>query len=119
MTTINGDVHIHIHPAASSEILTALATIIRSQTAIMKTQAELVEDLKAVAAQQLKTATEISALKDASAVLQQKIANLETALQNAGNATPELEAAVAAVKAQAQTNDDLIPDLPPPVEPAA
>ena len=103
MTTIYGDVHIHIHPAACSELNATLATIIRSQTAIMKNQAELVEDLKLVQANQLKVADEIRAQS-------QRITDLQDIITNTPAVSPELAAAVEAVAAGQKNLDDLNPD---------
>ncbi len=77
---------------------------------IMATQLELIEALKTVRAQQDKSTEEI---KNALKTLSDKITELEEVIAK-GEATPELTAAVDAVKAQAQVIDDLIPDLPPP-----
>lgn len=79
----------------------------------MATQAELTQTLKDVLAQQQKTAAEIQSVQAGVDELKTKIAELE-AIIAAGEANPELADAVAAVKAQAQTVDDLIPDLPAP-----
>lgn len=70
---------------------------------IMATQAELAAQLTAVKDQVVKSRTEV--LK--------KIADLETALANAGSTTPEVDAALAALKTEVQTSDDVIPDSTP------
>lgn len=78
---------------------------------LMASQKELAADLALVLEKQQKTAEEIKAVQEAQAVSLQKIADLE-ALVASGNApTQELVDAVAAVKAQAQIVDDLIPDV--------
>ena len=69
---------------------------------IMANQAELAQQLRDITAQNEKARTEI--LK--------KIADLETALANAGTTTPEVDEAVAALKASVQTDDDLNEDAP-------
>lgn len=83
------------------------------------TEAEqaLINDLNAVKAQQEKTSGEITALKESSNTFQATIATLEAELAAMGTAGPSqgLIDAVAAVKAQAQHNDDLITDLAAPV----
>ena len=87
---------------------------------IMSTQAEAAAILADVLAQQKKTAGEIQAVQAASTVLATRITELE-AIVAAGNVVgPELEAAIAAVKEQAQITDDLIPDVvvTPSTEPA-
>lgn len=67
---------------------------------IMATQAELAQQLRDITAQNEKARAEILT----------KIADLETALANAGATTPEVDEAVAALKASVQTDDDLNPD---------
>lgn len=77
----------------------------------MSTQAELAKTLQDVLAQQKKSLAEI---QNQSTTLQQKIADLEAVIAAGGAVTPELEQAVADVKAQAQLVDDAIPDTPEP-----
>jgi len=87
---------------------------------IMATQAELSADLKLVLEQQQKTAAEIASVQAAQTVAIEKIAELEAIIAAGVNPSQELVDAVAAVKAQAQIVDELIPDLPvviPPTEP--
>lgn len=72
----------------------------------MATQVELAAGLAQVTAQLVKIGTE-------TATLLQKVADLESALGNAGAVTPELQAAFDALKAQVQVVDDLVPDAPP------
>ncbi len=74
---------------------------------IMATQAELAKDLTAISEHVAKIGTETSATL-------QKVTDLETALANAGNTTPEVDAALAALKAQVQVVDDLVADAPVP-----
>ena len=73
----------------------------------MATQSDLVADINAVKDQVTKIGIETSATLD-------KVAELEAALANAGGVggvvTPELQAAVEALKAQVTLVDDLIPD---------
>lgn len=78
--------------------------LIKHQHQIMSTQAELAAQLSEVAAQVEKAKAEITA----------KIADLETAIGNAGNTTPEVDAALAALKASVQGVDDIVPDAPTP-----
>ena len=80
----------------------------------MATQAELAADLKAVLAKQQKTADEIKALQAGQDVLTAKIVELQALVDAGGTVSQELIDAVAAVKAQAQVVDDLIPDVPTP-----
>ena len=79
----------------------------------MATQAELVADLKAVNAQQVKTLGEIQTLQKSSDALAAKIVELEAVIAQGGVVTQTLIDAVAAVKAQAQIVDDQIPDVVP------
>jgi seryl-tRNA synthetase len=69
---------------------------------IMSTQAELAQQLRDIKDQNDKSRTEV--LK--------KIADLETAIGNAGNTTPEVDAALAALKESVQTDDDIVADQP-------
>jgi uncharacterized protein YoxC len=71
----------------------------------MTTQAELVETVAAVQEQVAKIGTETSGLID-------KVAELEAIIEAEGNASPELVAAVEALKAQVQVVDDLVADAP-------
>ena len=69
----------------------------------MATQNELATELSTVTAAVQKIGVETSATL-------QKVADLEAALANGGMTSPEVDAAVAALKAQVQVVDDLIPD---------
>jgi hypothetical protein len=71
---------------------------------LMSTQAELATQLLAVRDQ----------LTKASAEVQARVAALEAAIANSGNSTPEVDAALDAVKQIAQALDDLNPDAPTP-----
>jgi hypothetical protein len=73
---------------------------------IMATQAQLAQELRDVKAQNDKSRAEILA----------KIAALEEAIANGGGTTPEVDEALADLKASVQTDDDIVPDAPP-VEP--
>ena len=85
-------------------ILTALNEI---KELIMATEAEITGLLTAATAQLQKIATE-------SAATLQKVTDLETIIASMGtNVTPELQAAVDALRAQVQLVDDLVPDAPP------
>lgn len=72
----------------------------------MATQQELAAELTAIKEQNDKATAEILA----------KIADLETALANAGNTTQEIDDALAALKASVQRDDDIVPDAPAPTE---
>ena len=93
-------------------ILVALKDIQKELKLIMATNAELKADLDAVSAQVAKIGTETSATL-------QKVTDLENALANAGGTTPEVDAAMAALKAQVQLVDDLVPDAGPAPTPNA
>jgi len=76
-----------------------LDNILRGQQYIMATQTELAEQL-----------TEIkSNLTEAFGELSAKITALEEALANAGQTTPEVDAALADVKTIATTLKDIVP----------
>lgn len=70
---------------------------------IMATQAQLAADLTAIAAQVTKTRNETLA----------KITALEAAIIAAGNTSPAVDSALAALKGTVQTSDDVIPDPTP------
>lgn len=81
---------------------------------IMASQAELAADLRAVRTQQEKTAKEIADVQAGVDTLKAKIVELEKIIADGNAPSQELVDAVAAVKAQAQVCDELIPDLPEP-----
>jgi hypothetical protein len=78
-------------------------TVLRYLEKIMATQAELAASLDLVAVQVAKIGTETQGLKAS-------IASLEAALAAAGGTSPEVDAALAALKAQVQVVDDLVVD---------
>lgn len=63
---------------------------------------------------QTQLAADLSALKDqtekAKGEVLAKIATLESAIAAAGNTTPEVDAALAALKSSVQGVDDIVPD---------
>lgn len=69
----------------------------------MATQAEHAADLRALKDQNEKARAEIVAA----------IKALEDALANAGSTSPEVDAAMADLKASVQADDDMNPDTPP------
>lgn len=78
-----------------------LLTLIIIQLLVMaKTQAEVAQELRDIKAQNEKARAEILA----------KIATLEDAIITAGNSTPEVDEALADLKASVQTDDDMHPD---------
>ena len=87
--------------AIISAVTLALTILLNFKlNSIMATQAELAQQLRDINTQNEKSRVEIL----------QKIADLEAALANAGNTTPEVDEAVAALKASVQTDDDIVPD---------
>lgn len=79
----------------------------RKVNEMAKTMPELAADLKAVTAQIAKIGTE-------TAKTLQQVTDLQALLAAGGNTTPEVDAALTALKAQAQLTDDLVPDAPTP-----
>ena len=71
----------------------------------MSTQAELATRLDAVTAEVTKIGTETQSLLT-------KIDDLTAAMETAGNTTPEVDAALDALQAQAGVVDALVTDLP-------
>lgn len=81
----------------------AVNNLNRKTNKIMGTQAEAAAQLTAINAELVKIGTETQALLD-------KVAALQAAADAAGNVSPELQAAIDGVVAQAKTVDDLVPD---------
>lgn len=75
----------------------------------MATQKELTAEINALGETVSKIGSETQTLK-------QKVTDLEDALENQTDASPELVAAVEALKTQVQVVDELVPDgeVPPP-----
>lgn len=95
-------VNVYHHFPVSTDILTALNEI---KELIMGTQTELAADIANVTAQVAKIGTETAALL-------QKVTDLQTIIDSQGGVSPELQAAVDALKAQITVVDDLVPDAP-------
>jgi hypothetical protein len=95
-----GPIHIAIGSADILQSITELKDL------IMATAAELTASLDAATAQITKIGTETTTLL-------QKIADLEAAIAAGFTTTPEIDAALAALKAQVQVGDDLVVDAPP------
>jgi hypothetical protein len=110
--------HIHKHQLelhdAVCQVLETVNSLSRKVEKIMSSQTEQAQILREVLAQQKKTAGEIATLQDSVTTLNTKIAELEAIIAAGGEASAELVAAVADVKAQAQLVDDQIPDVPAP-----
>jgi len=83
-----------------------LSQLLHKVNQLMATQAELAADLNAVRDQVAKIGGETAATL-------QKVIDLEAALVAAGNTSPEVDAAVAAVKDQVKVVDDMIADVEP------
>ena len=68
-------------------------------------------------ASQAEEAAKLTALSEqltkANDEIQKAIADLKTALDNAGQTSPEVDAATEALTAKAQALDDIVPDVPP------
>ena len=92
-------------------ILNKANQINRKINKMAESQIQLADDLNKLSDQIKKIGTETSATL-------QKVSDLEAALASAGNVTPEVQAALDALKVQAQATDDLVPDAPAPVEAA-
>lgn len=109
------EIHVHHHTHAAAESVELLRRDINQlREVLMTTQAEQAQILRQVLTQQQKTQGEIATLQGSVDTLNQKIADLESQVAAGGEASQELQDAVAAVKAQAQIVDDQIPDVPTP-----
>lgn len=69
-----------------------------------------------LAAEINKVSEQIAKIKTESTATLQKVSDLEQALANQDNVSPELQQAFDNLKAQVQTVDDLIPDAPATTE---
>jgi len=96
------ETHYHYHFGPDDQTILALKKINKTLKKIMATQEEVAGQLAALTAQVEKVKTEIQANLDA----------LAEAIAAQGNATPEVEAALAALTASVQGADDLNPDAP-------
>ncbi len=88
-------------------VIVLLKTILSNQEELMATQADLVKQLTAVKDELVKVGAETTNLVKA-------VADLQAVIANGPAVTPELQAAVDAVAAQAKVVDDLVPDAPAP-----
>ena len=84
-----------------------LDLILANQRDIMTDQAQHAQELRDLTAQNEKARQEIIA----------QIKALQDALDNAGGTTPEVDEAMAALKASVQMDDDMNADAPPPPPP--
>ena len=83
-------------------------------------RSELIERLTGIDAALAALDAGVNKIGDETRALQAEIADLTTAVENAGNTTPEIDAALAAVQARmrtleatVQSVDDLVPDVNP------
>lgn len=99
--------HVHIHASEDAHSINkTLATLLRKVDEIMATQAEHLQGLKDITAQLNKISAESTANLE-------KLAALEQAIQDAGNTSPEIDAAMDDLRSGMQALDDKTPDLPP------
>jgi predicted transcriptional regulator len=89
------------------ELVDVLRLINKRLEKVLMNQAELAAQLTEIGAQ-------IAKIGEESAATLLKVTELEEALENAGDVTPEVQAAFDALKAQVQVVDDLVPDAPTP-----
>lgn len=101
------DHHVYLHSPCGAHRCAHAADIIDAidelKEQIMATQEQLAADLAAVTAN-------VSKIGDETRTLLSKIDDLTAAVAAAGNTTPEVDAALAALKAQVAVVDDLVPD---------
>ncbi len=86
--------------ANDNELYKCLQSIIHKVNHVIMTNAEFVEKLKALKDEAAKSKGEILT----------KISALEEAVNNAGNVSPEVEAAFNDLKTEVQGIDDIVPD---------
>lgn len=87
-----------------------LSTLFKKANIIMASQEQLAADLKAISMSVEKIGAETTATLA-------KVADLEVALARGGMTSPEVDAAIDALKVQVQRVDDLVQDAPaPPLE---
>lgn len=89
--------HLHLHFPHGGDVLAAITDL---KGTLMATQSEHAQALTDLAAQTEKAKAEVVA----------KVQALEDALANAGNTTPEVDAAMVALKGAIQGVDDLNQD---------
>lgn len=96
------EIHVH-HHKAGADLRRLLHPLVLQGNLIMQTQNELAADLAVVTEAVAKIGAE-------TVVTLQKVTDLEAALASGGMTSPEVDAALQALKAQVQVVDDLIPD---------
>lgn len=112
------ELHVHVH-GMSEEQTALLHQILAKETRIMATQAELLASLTDLNSTVQGIGAGVDKVGTETQTLVQKVADLEAAIANAGGTTPEVDAALAAVKESAdavaskvKAVDDLVPDAP-------
>jgi ABC-type transporter Mla subunit MlaD len=98
-------VKVDVHFPPDDTVLRYLRELLRRMMTMGQTMDELAAELAAVTAAVAKIGTETSATL-------QKVADLEAALAAGGMTSPEVDAALDALKAQVNLVDSLIPDSP-------
>lgn len=104
--------HIFLTPVViklDSVAIGLLQSINTKLDTIIMTQQEATQKLTDISAELVKVGTETATLVTNVADLKKALADAQAA---GGTITPELEAAINGVAAQAQTVDDLVPDAP-------
>jgi len=99
------EIHVHIHhhyDPVMDKLFQKIDFLTEKTKIIIMTQAEELQLLKDLKAQNEKAKAEIVA----------KIAALETAIANQGNTSPEVDAALVDLKTSIQGTDDIVPDAP-------
>lgn len=106
----NCEFHFHFHNLNSAEIMEELKALRVElklfKEEIMTTQVELAADLATVV-------TEVQKIGAETQTLIGKVTELEAVIAAGGPVTPEVAAALQAVKDQLKIVDDLVPDAPP------
>lgn len=97
-------VSVHIHNDLGP-FLESFLSIHQKLDKIMSTQTELAAQVQAIG-------TQVAKIGEESKITLQKVTDLEFALANQDNVSPELQAAVDALKQQVQVVDDLVADAP-------
>jgi len=101
------------------QIRSSLKAVTAKQKIMAQTQAELLEELKVISAQQKKTQGEIATVKSLVDSQNAKIAELEALIAAGGQITKEITDLVTEIRSTGQSIDDELPDAePPPPEPA-
>ena len=100
------EVHHFLHFDPDQRPDQILAEILALKETIMATQAELSASLTEIAAN-------VGKVGDETRALIAKIAELEAAIVTAGNTTPEVDAALQALRDQVAVVDALVPDAAP------